>query len=151
MAWREFKEEPVVGSGGGTFDEFWLDWRTVDSYARRAQLVPRDAGVPSESGLAAVPVGTLPPLRAPPRPRSLRATAAAGYVAYLIHTGVDWDWSPATTIAGLLCGAALLVEGRRDARELSGRTRIALLLIIVALAVVATTRLHSGPHLPFAP
>jgi O-antigen ligase len=154
VAWREFTENPIVGSGAGTFDEFWLDWRTVDSYARDAHNLYLETlaelGIP---GLLLLLSALLPPLFVLRRGRDpLRATAAAGYVAYLIHTGVDWDWElPATTIAGLLCGAALLVEGRRDARELSARTRIALLLIVVALGVVATTRLHSGPRLPFAP
>ena len=35
--------------------------------------------------------------------------AAGAYAAYLVHTGVDWDWElPAVTLAGLLCGAAIL-------------------------------------------
>jgi O-antigen ligase len=154
VAWREFTENPIVGSGAGTFDEFWLDWRTVDSYARDAHSLYLETlaelGIP---GLLLLLSALLPPLFVLRRGRDpLRATAAAGYVAYLIHTGVDWDWElPATTIAGLLCGTALLIEGRRDARELSGRTRVALLLIIVVLAIVASTRLHSGPRLPFAP
>jgi O-antigen ligase len=155
VAWREFTENRILGSGAGTFDEFWLDWRTVDSYARDAHNLYLETlaelGIP---GLLLLLSALLPPLFVLRRGRDpLRATAAAGYVAYLIHTGVDWDWElPATTIAGLLCGAALLVDGRGDdARELSGRTRAALLSLIVVLAVVSFVRLHSGPRLPFAP
>jgi O-antigen ligase len=155
VAWREFTENRVLGSGAGTFDEFWLDWRTVDSYARDAHNLYLETlaelGIP---GLLLLLSALLPPLFVLRRGRDpLRATAAAGYVAYLIHTGVDWDWElPATTIAGLLCGAALLVDGRGDgAREVSARTRVALLSLIVVLAVVAFVRLHSGPRLPFAP
>jgi len=154
VAWREFTANPVLGSGAGTFDEFWLDWRTVDSYARDAHTLYLETlaelGV---VGLALLLSALLPPLFALRRGRDpLRATAAAGYVAYLIHAGVDWDWElPAVTIAGLLCGAALLVDGRRDAPEISGRTRALLLVPIVVLAVVALMRLQSGPRLPFAP
>jgi O-antigen ligase len=155
VAWREFTENRVLGSGAGTFDEFWLDWRTVSSYARDAHNLYLETlaelGIP---GLLLLLSALLPPLFVLRRGRDpLRATAAAGYVAYLIHTGVDWDWElPATTIAGLLCAAALLVDGRGDdARELSARTRVALFLLIVVLTVVAFVRLHSGPRLPFAP
>jgi O-antigen ligase len=154
VAWREFTENRVLGSGAGTFDEFWLDWRTVSSYARDAHNLYLETlaelGIP---GLLLLLSALLPPLLVLRRGRDpLRATAAAGYVAYLIHTGVDWDWElPATTIAGLLCAAALLVDGRGDdARELSARTRVALFSLIVVLAVVAFVRLHSGPRLPFA-
>jgi len=56
------------------------------------------------------------------------------------------------TLAGLLCGSALLVAARRgDAPALSGRTRAALLVPALALAVVALVRLRTGPALPFAP
>jgi O-antigen ligase len=155
VAWREFTENRFLGSGAGTFDEFWLDWRTVDSYARDAHnLYLETLGELGIPGLLLLLSALLPPLFVLRRGRDpIRATAAAGYVAYLIHTGVDWDWElPATTIAGLLCGAALLVDGRDDtARELSGRTRALLLLVIVALVVVAFVRLHTGPRLPFAP
>ena len=155
VAWRDFTENPVLGSGAGTFDEFWLDWRTVDSYARDAHTLYLETlaelGIP---GLMLLLSALLPPLILLRRGRDpLRATATAGYVAYLIHTGVDWDWElPATTIAGLLCGSALLVSGRRaGARELSGRVRALLLLPITAVAIVALMRLHFGPGLPFAP
>jgi O-antigen ligase len=155
VAWREFTENRFLGSGAGTFDEFWLDWRTVDSYARDAHNLYLETlaelGIP---GLLLLVSALLPPLLVLRRGRDpVRATAAAGYVAYLIHTGVDWDWElPATTIAGLLCGAALLIDGRdENARELSGRMRAVLLFVIVVLAVVAFVRLHSGPRLPFAP
>ena len=41
--------------------------------------------------------------------RGASAAAAGGYVAFLFHAGVDWDWEmPAVTVAGLFCGAALL-------------------------------------------
>jgi hypothetical protein len=154
VAWREFTQNPIVGSGAGTFDEFWLDWRTIDSYARDAHTLYLETlaelGIP---GLLLLLSALVPPLFVLRRGRDpLRATAAAGYTAYLIHAGVDWDWElPAVTIAGLLCGVALLVEGRRDAREISGRTRAVLLLPIAVLAGVALWRLQSGPRLPFAP
>jgi hypothetical protein len=43
------------------------------------------------------------------RGHPLVPAAAAAYVAYLVHAGVDWDWElPAVTVAALAAGAALI-------------------------------------------
>jgi hypothetical protein len=61
----------------------------------------------------AVPVYALRVARRHP----LVPAAFGAYVAYIVHTGVDWDWElPAVTLAGLLCGAAILIAGRESAR-----------------------------------
>lgn len=154
VAWRQFTEHSVLGSGAGTFDEFWLDWRTVDSFARDAHnLYLEKLAELGPLGLALLLSALIPPLFVLRLGRDpLRAAAAAGYVAYLIHAGVDWDWElPAVTIAGLLCGSALLVAGRRDEPELSDRTRALLLVPVLVLAALALVRLQTGPRLPFAP
>jgi hypothetical protein len=58
-------------------------------------------------GLALLGLALAPPLLAAFRGAS--AAAAGGYVAFLVHAGLDWDWElPAVTLAGLLCGAALI-------------------------------------------
>ena len=81
----------------------------------------------------------------------LLATAAGAYVAFLVHTGVDWDWElPAVTLAGLACGSAMLVARRpSDAPELRLRGKLLLLVPSAALGILALIRLHSGPRLPF--
>jgi hypothetical protein len=49
------------------------------------------------------------------RDQTLAATAAAAYSTFLVHAALDWGWEmPVTTLAGLVCGAALLVSPRAD-------------------------------------
>ena len=82
----------------------------------------------------------------------LLAAAGAGFVAFVVHAGVDWDWElPSVTLAGLACGAALLAGSRREtaARGIGPGARLLLLAVASALVVVAIVRLRSGPSLPF--
>ena len=81
------------------------------------------------------------------------AAAAAGYLAFLLHAAIDWDWEmPATGLAGLFCGAALLVATRPHSRVgMSVWMRAALLVPALILAVTALVRLDTGPRLPFGP
>jgi Flp pilus assembly protein TadD len=70
--------------------------------------------------------------------------AAGAYAAYLVHTGVDWDWElPAVTLAGLLCGASILLATRRwrPAKPLSPPTRFAVATIAVVTAGFAAIAL----------
>jgi O-antigen ligase len=155
VAWREYTENRILGSGAGTFDEYWLRYRTVSAFARDAHsLYLETLAELGPVGLALLLLALGLPLLALRHGRDpLRATAAAGYVAYLIHAGLDWDWElPAVTISGLLCGTALLVAAREDgAPELSGRARAVLLVPALGLAVLALIRLRTGPPLPFGP
>jgi O-antigen ligase len=154
VAWRETKLNPVLGSGAGTFERYWLHYRPVDSFARDAHsLYLETLAELGPIGLALLLATLAAPLLVLRRRRDpLLATAAGGYVAFLVHTGVDWDWElPVVTLAGLLCGASLLVATRpRTVSELRRWQRVALLVPAVALAVLALIRLKTGAHLPFA-
>lgn len=109
---------PVLGSGAGTFDDVWYANRPITANVRDAHNLYLE--VLAELG----PVGLVlllgllvPPLLAIARSldTSIVPVAAAGYAAFLVHAGLDWDWEmPATTLAGLACGAALLVSARRS-------------------------------------
>src|SRR5205823_474327 len=74
---------------------------------------------------------------------SLSAVAAGAYVAFLVHAGIDWDWEvTAVTLAGLLCGVALLIAARRDETILRlGRPRHALVGPAVAVALFSAVGL----------
>ena len=67
---------------------------------------------------------------------------AGAYAAYLVHTGVDWDWElPAVTLTGLFCGACLLIAARRSygAPRLSSSARwigVAALVVAAGFAAV---------------
>jgi O-antigen ligase len=154
VAWIEVKQNPVLGSGAGTFDRYWLFHRPVGSFARDAHsLYLETLAELGPIGLAVLLAAlALPLLVLRARRDPLLATAAAGYVAYLVHAAVDWDWElPAVTLAGLFCGSAALVAARgKESPEVGARERLLLLLPALALAVLALIRVKTGPHLPFA-
>jgi hypothetical protein len=70
----------------------------------------------------------------------LASAATGAYVAFLSHAALDWDWEmPVVTIAGLACGAALVVFNREDVgtRLLSARSRGVALALTLGLALFA--------------
>src|SRR5919202_1418654 len=154
VAWHEVELNPALGSGAGTFERYWLLYRPVGSFARDAHSLNLETLAelgPIGLVLLLAALG-LPLLLLRGRRDPMLATAAAGYVAYLIHTGVDWDWElPAVTLCGLVCGSGLLLWARpRDAPELRPWERLGLLVPAVAPAVPGPLRLETGPKLPFA-
>ena len=116
VALADASEHVVVGSGAGSFDDYWLEHRTIPAYVRDAHsLYLETAAELGIVGLALLLSALGAPLVAAARARKRRivATAAGGYATFLVHAGLDWDWEmPVTTIAGLTCGAALLVAAR---------------------------------------
>jgi hypothetical protein len=116
VALADASEHVVLGSGAGSFDDYWLEHRPIPAYVRDAHsLYLETAAELGIVGLAFLLVALGTPLAAAVRTRENRivTTAAAAYVAFLVHAGLDWDWEmPVTTFAGLACGAALLVSAR---------------------------------------
>ena len=154
VAWHEVQLNPVLGSGAGTFERYWLLYRPVGSFARDAHSLYLETLAelgPIGLVLLLAALG-LPLLVLRGRRDPMLATAAAGYVAYLVHTGVDWDWElPVVTLCGLVCGSGLLLWTRpRDAPRLRSWERFALIVPAVALAILVLVRLETGPKLPFA-
>ncbi|TLZ44619.1 MAG: hypothetical protein E6K32_05280 [Gammaproteobacteria bacterium] len=154
VAWKEYTLNPITGAGAGTFDSFWLHYRPVSSFARDAHsLYVETLAELGPVGLALLVLALAVPLVALRRRGDpLLAATAAGYVAFVVHAGVDWDWElPSVTLTGIACGAALLAASRREnASRLPPIGRMALLAVAVALAVVAIIRLANGPSLPFS-
>jgi hypothetical protein len=117
-AWQQVKAYPALGSGAGTYARFWaqhrrIDWTMHDAHNLYLETLAELGPV----GLALLLVTLLVPFAAVRRARSspLAAIACAGYVAFLLHAAVDWDWEmPAVTLTGLFCAIVLLAAGRRD-------------------------------------
>jgi len=143
VAWREFTENPLLGSGAGSYERYWLRDRPNAFYARDAHNLYLE--VLAELG----PVGLLllcvalgAPLVAAVRlrRRPLVAAVGAAYVAFLLHAAIDWDWEmTGLTLTALLCGCALLVAARPDraASALKLPVRAAALALIVPLVAFA--------------
>jgi O-antigen ligase len=151
-AWSEFESHPVVGSGAGTFASVWDHAHprgpgVLDAHSLYLETIG-ELGVIGLLVLASFLV--LPLLGAVrARPSRLVPGATGAYAAYLVHTGLDWDWEmPAATMAGLLCGAAVLVAARdgEPPRPISGRLRVVLLVVagVVAALGIAVQVDHGG-------
>ena len=108
VAWQQASESPIAGRGAGTFELTWLEEQPIsESVLDAHSLYLETLAELGIVGLGLLALALVPPLLAAFRGAS--AAAAGGYVAFLVHAGVEWDWEmPVVTVAGLLCGAALL-------------------------------------------
>jgi hypothetical protein len=138
LALENFDAHPILGSGAGTYERYWLLHRSEPADLRDAHsLYLETVSELGVIGLALLmPVLVLPlvaALRA--RRRSLVPAATGAAVAFVVHAGLDWDWEmPAVSIAALFCMAALLMSARtRPASPWTRRAgRIAALVLVVA-------------------
>jgi O-antigen ligase/polysaccharide polymerase Wzy-like membrane protein len=138
--WHDAQAHPLLGSGAGTYEIWYLRHRTngskvVDAHSLYAEMLAEVGPI----GLALLLVALLTPLVAAVRARHRPTTAiaAGAYVAFLVHAGVDWDWElTAVTLVGLLCGASLLIAARSAHTTLRlVRPRYALAGLAVAVAL----------------
>ncbi len=139
-AWQDADAHPLLGSGAGTYEIWYLSHRADASKVRDAHgLYIEVLAELGPIGLALLLVALLTPLLAAlrARRRPMMAVAAGAYVAFLVHAGVDWDWEvTAVTLAGLLCGVGLLIGSRGDRDTLViGQSRYALAGLAAAIAV----------------
>jgi hypothetical protein len=143
VAWREVTENPLLGSGAGSYERYWLRDRPNAFYARNAHnLYLETLAELGPVGLLLLCVALGAPLVAAVRLRRqpLVAAVAAAYAAFLLHAAIDWDWElTGLTITALLCGAALVLAARpeRPARPLTAPVRAAALALVVPLLAFA--------------
>jgi O-antigen ligase len=141
VAWREVEAHPLLGGGAGSFQRFWLRRRpeslpVLDAHSLYLETLAELGPV----GLAlllcalAVPLVAVKDARRAP----LAAAALAGYVAFLVHAAIDWDWEmPAVTLAALACGVALLLAARGAEGPRLGRVPRAVGIALAALVGLA--------------
>jgi O-Antigen ligase/Tetratricopeptide repeat len=144
-ALREYAGHPLLGTGAGTFEEYWLQHRQNAYKVKNAHsLYLETLAETGPIGLALLIAALVIPLAAAVRARAhpLVPGAAGAYGVYLLHAAGDWDWQiVGLTTAALLCAAALLRAARRRRRfALSPARRTvlaAVVLTLVAFGVVA--------------
>jgi hypothetical protein len=157
VARHEHQEHRWLGSGAGTFEQFWLRERTVNLPARDAHSLYLEAlaelgwpGLLLVIAVLAVPLAGAVRARADP----LAAAAVGAYAAYLVHAGIDWDWEmPIVTLVALACGAALVLaqrERQRPRRPIGVAWRAGAVAITLSLAAVAMTGLVANRNLTAA-
>jgi O-antigen ligase len=120
VAAQDLRSHVVVGSGAGTYAAYW------SRHPQRAYFAPLHAhSVYLETGaeLGAVGLALLLamfalPLSAIGSRDPIRLGAACGFLAFVLHAGVDWDWEMPVVTAAALYLAAVLVGGSRARRAL---------------------------------
>jgi tetratricopeptide (TPR) repeat protein len=121
-AWNQWRDNPLLGDGAGTYEQYWNEHRPIDHKVRDGHnLYLETLGELGPIGLAALLLALGAPVAAAfgARRHPLAAGAFGAYVAYLVHAGVDWDWElPAVTVAALAAGAALIALRAQPGSEL---------------------------------
>lgn len=146
VAWEAALEQPVVGNGAGTYEIFWYLLRPIqldvrDAHSLYAEMLA-ELGI---VGLAFLLVALAVPGVAALRARRARLVPAAlgVYVAWGVHSALDWHWEVVgvTATAFLVGGACLLAAERRRGAILPGGVRLPTLVGTAALSAVAVVSL----------
>ena len=146
VAWDTGRERPLFGHGAGSYEYLWYERRPTQLAIRDAHSLYAEAF--AELGLVGVALlglALLTPLAAAVRARRNRLVpaAAAAYLAWVAHAGMDWHWEVVgVTTIGLLAGAVgLLVAERGSSVPLPDVARWPLLAGSVALTALALVSL----------
>ena len=117
VALYDVADHPVLGSGAGTFgDYFWRYHRPATGFTQLAHsLYLQTLAELGPLGLALLVAALVLPLAfIRGRQTPLVAATAGAYLAFLVHAGIDWDWTvTALTAVAVFCGGATLVGTRR--------------------------------------
>ena len=136
VAWRAFRDEPLRGTGAGTFARTWLVERPVPQPVEDAHsLYLETLAELGPFGLALLAAALAAPFFA--RRAHWTPVALAPYAAFLVHATQDWDWElPAVVVTALACGAAVLAASAagRAPRVLALGAAALLVLVSVAFA-----------------
>jgi hypothetical protein len=142
-AWDEYRSHPLLGSGGGTFQRFWIRDPKANFEVHNAHgLYIETLAELGPIGLALLLIVLALPLVAAAHSRRsmFTAGAAAAYIAFFVHAGVDWDWQlTGVTLAAICCGALLVglpTQGRAH-RELPLLGAVGLLAPLAVFSVIA--------------
>jgi len=146
MLWRsalaDVGDHPLLGSGSGTFEQYWNQHRPRNYVARDAHsLYLERLAEQGPVGLVLVLALVLYPIWLAVRARRdpVVLTALGALVAFALHAGFDWDWEmPAVVCLALVAVAAILVSAREEfPRPLSSSVRTGLVAVAVVLGVAA--------------
>ncbi len=118
VAWDVWQANPTTGAGAGTYWQSWAASRPYSGDVRDAHsLYVETLGELGVVGLALLLLALGVPIVAATRARATAVVPPAfgGYVAWLVHAGVDWDWELlGVTLPALLVGVALVAAARHD-------------------------------------
>jgi O-antigen ligase len=138
-AWQVAKHHPLGGSGAGTFDLGWAAYGDLGRWGEALDAHGLYLETLAELGIVGLVLilGLVVPAAAALRSDRLplgAIAALAGAIAYLVHTGLDWDWEmPAVTVVGIACLAAACPE---PVPPLGSRLRVTLLVLEATVIVI---------------
>jgi hypothetical protein len=136
-AWHDFQQHPALGSGAGSFEQYWYRHRNTRLAVRDAHSLYLETlgelGLPGFAflvSLLSLPLVALVRVRA----HRFAPLLGAAYIAFLVHAALDWDWEiPAVALLALLVGVGLLALGRdrtSPAVKLVPRTALGLAVLV---------------------
>jgi O-antigen ligase len=151
IAWHDVRSHEALGSGAGTYEQYYLQHRSTGLKVRNAHnLYLETLADLGPVGLVLLLAGLAAPVVAGLRARgeALVPAAFGAFAAFLLHAGADWDWQmTAITLTALTCAAGLLSSAPGRTRQVSfddRRVRGVALGVIAVLAVCALVGLRGN-------
>ncbi len=128
VAWEEWKEHPLTGTGAGTFHYTWLQNRPDSGGVQQVHNVYLEQGTETGivaflalAGFAVLLTGYLARAtwRAEGKRRVLLAGLTGAVVVYLFSSALEWHWyiPPSTIYFFILAGVALRYASEAEGRE----------------------------------
>ena len=114
VAAKDFESHVAVGSGAGTYAAYWRrhPQRVYFAPSHAHSLYLETGAELGVVGLALLLVLLAPPLSSLGSRDPIRLGAACGFLAFVLHAGVDWDWEmPVVTTAALYFASVLVTKG----------------------------------------
>lgn len=145
VALEQFKDNPLLGGGGGSFEFDYLRERTTDDTPRDAHSAPLEVlGELGLTGLLLLVVGVGGAAVAAVRSRRygpdamlLSSVALTATAYWIVHASIDWFWAypVPTAIVFLLLGCASAASAFAPSAEPSRRLRRTVLVAAIAFSL----------------
>jgi tetratricopeptide (TPR) repeat protein len=143
-AWHDYNANRLLGSGAGSFGQYWLQHRpyalqATDAHNLYLETLAELGPVGLALLLALFAIPAVAAFRA--RGQPLVPIAFGALTVYLVHAFADWDWELAgITLIAIFCAAACLLAAKEpeEARVQTLRQRAvagAVLVIVSAIAL----------------
>jgi O-antigen ligase len=132
VAWKEWKERPLTGTGAGTFQYSWLENRSNFSGVKQVHNVYLEQGTETGivaflalAGFAALLLGyaAWAALRAAGERKVLLAGLTAAVTVYVVSSALEWHWyiPPSTIYFFIIAGVTIRLAARTESTSLVGR------------------------------
>ena len=156
VAWRDYEDRPLLGSGAGSYERTWIQKRPYASQAADAHSLYLETLAelgPIGLGLLLVFFGLPVVAAVKARRHPLVPVALGALTVYLVHAIADWDWElSGVTLIAVFCAGACVVGTKEPAEErpLTASARVVAAVALVFAAAVALAGLPGNSALSAA-